>query len=267
MQKVALAFLICLAALPAGAKNLYIPIAGYAEGANNTFFRTDVRIFNPSSDQSISVSVHFLPRGMDASNISGRLVNVPPRSMVVLDNIVLDFLKWTPGGLGAIRLDSDTQYSYEFTAESRTYTDSANPAVGGTYGQFIPALDVDSARKKTVVTHLSQSRDFDSGFRANLGIMNPQRQPATVIPRLYAADGTLVKEGPPVVVQAMSVEQIALPQMFLTSAVVTEGYATFESDLPVFTYASIVDNQSSDQFFVPGVEDKAGVYPLPGATD
>jgi hypothetical protein len=267
MRNTLLALVLSLLALPAAAKNLYIPIAGFAEGANGTFFRTDVRIFNPSTEHVISVTLHFLPRGMDGFNIPGRIVNVQPRATAVLDNVVGDFLQWPTGGLGAIRLDSNTDFSYEFMAESRTYTDSPNPAVAGTYGQFIPALDVETARRKTVITHLAQSRHFDSGFRTNLGIMNPGSETATVIPRLYSADGTLVKEGPPVVVQRMSVEQIALPQMFLTSAEIVDGFATFESDVPVFTYASIVDNRSSDQFFVPGAEDKAGVYPLPGSTN
>lgn len=263
MRTSALVLIASLFALPAAAKNLYIPVAGYAAGANGTFFRTDVRIFNPSADKPIGVSVHYLPRGMDGSNIPGRVVSIPPRSMAVLNNIVMDFMQWPTGGLGAIRLDSDTDMSYEFMAESRTYTDSPNPAVHGTYGQFIPALDVESARKKTVVMHISAYGDLSAGFRANLGIMNPQRVAATVIPRLYAADGTFLKEGPPVVVQPQSMEQIAFAQMFLYTAPLIDGFATFESDQPVFTYASVVDNQSSDQFFVPGVEDKAGVYPIP----
>jgi hypothetical protein len=199
---------------------------------------------------------------MDGSNVPGRVVSIPPRGMAVLDNVVREFLQWTPGGIGAIRLDSDTDYSYEFVAESRTYTDSPNPVVSGTYGQFIPALDVEAARKKTIVTHISAYGALGAGFRANLGVMNPQRVAATVIPRLYAADGTLLKEGPPVIVQPQSMEQIAFAQMFLYTQPVIDGFATFESDQPVFTYASIVDNQSSDQFF-PEVEDKAGVYPIP----
>jgi hypothetical protein len=96
-------------------------------------------------------------------------------------------------------------------------------------------------------------------------ICHPQRVAATVIPRLYAANGTFLKEGPPVNVPAMSMVQIAFAPMFLTTPNLGDGFATFESDQPVFTYASIVDNQSSDQYFVPGVDDKEGVTPLPSS--
>lgn len=95
-------------------------------------------------------------------------------------------------------------------------------------------------------------------------ICHPQRVAATVIPRLCAANGTFIKEGPPVNVSAMSMVHIASAQMFLVTRNLEDSFATFESDQPVFTYASIIDNQSSDQYFVPGVDDKPGVTPLPG---
>ena len=59
MKRIAIAAAIVFAvAGNAAAKNLYIPAAGSAPGANNTRFRTDVRIFNPSSTETISISVH-----------------------------------------------------------------------------------------------------------------------------------------------------------------------------------------------------------------
>ena len=70
---------ITLAAAGADARNLYIPIAGEVPGANNTYFRTDVRIFNPSFVDDIDVSIHFLPAGQDGSNISGQVFQVPVR--------------------------------------------------------------------------------------------------------------------------------------------------------------------------------------------
>lgn len=66
MKKIALTLAIVFAATSAAAKNLYIPAAGTAPGANGTHFRTDVRIFNPSSTTPISISVHFLPRAWTA---------------------------------------------------------------------------------------------------------------------------------------------------------------------------------------------------------
>ena len=141
MKQTLLALVFFVSAATASAKNLYIPVAGVAPGINNTLFRTDVRLFNPSFTTGISISVHFLPQGWDGSNIPGRVVNLEPREMVVLNNIVQDFLQWPAPAIGAIRLDSDTDKSYAFVAESRTYTNSPNAAAPGTYGQFVPALD------------------------------------------------------------------------------------------------------------------------------
>ena len=113
--------LLSLAALNASAKNLYIPVAGEVPGANGTYFRTDVRIFNPSYVHDIDVSIHFLPMGMDGSNISGQVFRVPKRQMLVLDNVLRKLYGVTAPAVGALRLDSDTDNSYDFIADSRTY--------------------------------------------------------------------------------------------------------------------------------------------------
>ena len=252
------ALIALLLATSVSAKNLYIPIGGVAPGANGTLFRTDVRIFNPSATTEIGVSIHFQPAGMDGSNSPGRMVKIGPRQMIVLNDIV-SFLQWPSPILGAIRLDSDVAPgSFEFTASSRTYTDSPNPAAPGTFGQFVPALDPATARQKIVVQHLAHSPDLSKGFRTNAGAMNPNLDPATVTPRLYAADGTLLAEGTPFVVPPRSVIHASLPDMLGNGAIdLADGYLLFESSVPIFGYGSVVDNRSGDQIFVPGAEDRA----------
>ena len=250
-----------LIATAAEARNLYIPIAGEVPGANNTYFRTDVRIFNPSYVHDIDVTIHFLRAGQDNANISGQVFHVPHRQMLVLNNVVRQLYGVTTPALGALRLDSDTDYSYDFIAESRTYTDSPNPAVAGTYGQFIPALDVTTAKEKTIVVHAIHSNDF----RTNVGIMNPQRVPATITPSLVFPDGTLIAEGAQITVPPMSVVQMSVPAMFGTDRQFDDGFVVLDASAKVFGYLSVVDNRSGDPFFVPGVEDKAEVTPIGGA--
>lgn len=259
-----LSLILAAVALPASAKNLYIPIAGTAPGANGTLFRTDVRIFNPSATETIGISIHFLPTGIDGSNISGRIAYIAPRQMAVLNDIVGTFMNVQAPAIGAIRLDSDAAVSYEFSADSRTYTDSPNPAAPGTYGQFIPALDPAQAVRKSVVLHVSSSSDLGHGFRANAGVMNPFRDvEVTVTPSLYKAGGLLIATGTPFTVPGMSVVQKSLPAMFGAIPDFEDGYILFEATDPVFSYASVVDNRSSDQTFYLGAEDRAGVTPLP----
>ena len=253
MKRIAIAAAIVFAvASDAAAKNLYIPAAGSAPGANNTRFRTDVRIFNPSSTTPISISVHFLPQGMDGSNIPGRLVAVAPRQMAVLNDIVGDFLQWPVPAVGALRLDSDTDKSYEFTAESRTYTDSPNAAAPGTFGQSIPALDpTTEALKLSVVTHVSNN----DAFRTNAGIMNPNREALTATVKLVRADGTLVAESAPFEVPAMSMTLRPITQLFANLPVVDDAYLMINTSLDSFPFASLVDNQSGDAIFIPGAGD------------
>lgn len=251
-MKLVVAVAVLLASVTAEAKNLYIPAAGTAPGAFGTHFRTDVRIFNPSSTHTISVTLHFLPQGWDGSNIPGRIVTVPPRQMAVLNDVVGDFLEWPGSAIGAVRLDSDTDQSYEFSAESRTYTDSPNPAAPGTYGQFIPALDPNTdATKSGVVLHVSNN----AAFRTNAGVMNPNRETITAIARWIRADGTLVAESSPFTVPPMSMIMQPLAQLFGGGAVVDDGYLTINTSLHAFPFASIIDNQSGDAIFVPGVEE------------
>lgn len=253
---------LLLTTVSATAKNLYIPVAGVAPGVNGTLFRTDVRLFNPSETKTLGVTLHFLPQGWDGTNIPGRVVEVGPRKMVVLNNVVQDFLQWPAPVVGAIRIDSDTDNSYSIIASSRTYTDSPNPAASGTYGQFVPAIDVVNAKHKTVVLHVSHSLDFTTGFRTNAGVMNPQRQPTDVSISLHRADGTLI--GTAIRnIQGMSMLQESVAAMFGLTANVEEGFLVYESVLPVFTFASINDNRSGDGFLLTGEEDIATVEPLP----
>ena len=190
MKPLALTVAFFAFAALADAKNVYVPVAGTTEGAQNTRFRTDVRIFNPSPIETIRISVHFLPQGMDGSNISGILVPVGPGEMVVLNDIASTLFQLPPPVLGALRFDSDVApLSYPFTVTSRIYTDSPNPAVTGTYGQFVPALDPErDAHLISIVLHVSHSNDLSRGSRTNAGIMNPNRVPAVVIPTLVRAD-------------------------------------------------------------------------------
>lgn len=246
-------------ALGASAKNSYIPVAGSVPGVGGTYFRTDLRIFNPSDTVDIVVSIHFLPTGIDGSNISGRLVTVPKREMVVLNDVVGTFLEWPTPAIGALRLDSDTDASYSYIADSRIYTDSTNPAVSGTYGQYVPAMTAAEAKEKTVVLQLKN--DFFGEYRSNVGVMNPGDVETTVTAKLYGFDGTPLGNIGQLTIPAKSMQQVSIQDLF-GFAVFPDGFVTFESTHPVFTWGSVIDNRTGDAIFVRGVEDKAEVIEI-----
>lgn len=255
-----LSFLIALSlALTAAAKEQLVPISAVAAGANGTLFRTDVRIFNPSSTTDIQVEAQFLPINADGTNATVRPITVPKRQMLVFDNAVASL--FSASGLGAMRFRSND----EFTVTSRTYTDSPNPLAPGTFGQFIPALEESRARLKGVILHLSGSSNLNLGFRSNTGVMNPNLSAAMVTFRLYSTTGILIKESAATNVPPRSVIQAGLGTLIGRNLLdFDNGYVTFESNQPLIGYSSVVDNRSSDQIFVAAVEDTGS--PLPPAT-
>lgn len=257
MRRVVCALIIAAVAGSAAARNLYIPVVGSAAGVGGTYFRTDVRIFNPSFTKDIDVTIHFLPQGQDNSNISGQLFQIPKRQMVVLNDVAGSLIGWKPPLLGALRIDSDTDADYNVIVDSRTYTDSPNPAAPGTFGQFIPALDVNTAVKKSVAVHAANS----SRYRANAVVMNPNRTTASVTVSVVLANGAraapeTVMSVPPMSVLLLPVGGLAGGRPF------DDAFLHFDSNEPIFSGVSVVDNQSSDQFFVPGAEDRDEVKPL-----
>ena len=260
MRRIVFVFLLSALAWSVSAKNLFIPVAGAVPGIGNTYFRTDVRIFNPSHTRDIGVTIHFLPQGGEYNaGIPGQVFNVPKRQMLVLNDVVGSLQGWTPPLIGALRIDSDGDADYNVIVDSRTYTDSPNPAAPGTYGQFVPALDRDAAVKKSVVVHVSSS----AGYRANAVLMNPQRVPATVTASLAFPDGALVVPEVTITIPPMGMMQSAVPVLFNTTRAFADAFLHFDSDQPIFTAVSVIDNKSNDQFFVPGVEDRDEVKPLP----
>ncbi len=248
MKKRIAVLLFAAVSMPLFAKNMYIPAAGVTPGQNGTFWRTDLRIYNPSPDEAIHVSLHFLPQGMDGTNISGRIFTIPARGTLVLDNVVATLAPHLATALGAIRVDSDTHHSYEFVASSRTYTTTTS---SGTRGQFVPALGAADAVSRSAVLHVVSSNDC----RTNFGVMNPGLQPVTVKIRLLGTDGSAFLESQTLTIQPRSMDQWSLQSLF-GGVFMPDGTAIVEASGPVFTWGSVVDNVSGDPIFVKGAEDR-----------
>src|SRR5438132_2381148 len=80
-------------------------------GGSVGVFRTDMRIFNPSSTKDIQVQAYYLPRGLtgppftDNSAVQPLTITVPKRQMLLYDDVVSSLFH--AGDIGAIRLKSD----------------------------------------------------------------------------------------------------------------------------------------------------------------
>jgi len=219
------------------------PGAASAAGVGDAFFVTDVRLFNPHPSESITVHLSFLDRDQDNSGAAEQPVTLPPRRGVAFDDVLSSFFGLA-NVVGGIRMRSDDA----FYATSRTYNAGGE---SGTYGQFIPGLDPDDALAEGILLQVVND-PADTGFRANVGFVNPGLNTVTVTVTVYDADtGALIGQGnrslPP-----RTFRQINNVFTFVgaTNRVTHNTTVEFSATAPVLTYASVIDNTSDDPIFV-----------------
>lgn len=257
MKRLLIALTLTLAATAASAKNMYIPAAAVAPGSQGTFWRTDLRIYNPSTEHEIDVTLSFLPQNTDGRLIPGRVFHIGKRQTLVLNNVVATLAPELQHAVGAIRIDSDTDRSFEFAASSRTYTNSPDATRPGTFGQFVPAFGLPEALTRSAVLHAAVTPEF----RTNAGVMNPSLETAVVKMKLVGTDGGVILESVTQEVPPRSMRQWPTAELF-GGVFVPNATIVIESTVPVFSWGSIVDNMSGDAIFVRGVDDR-NVAPTP----
>ncbi len=205
---------------PAGSQ-LVIPAVGRAAGANGTFWRSDVTLYNPTT-QTMSLGMRFLAAGAD-------------------DRI----MTWLGLGDGSGALQVNWSGAAGPVVTSRTYTTAG---AGGTFGQSIdpvPAYGNDS-----FVPGLRS----DAGFRSNIGFVNGGDSTIGVNVTLISTFGQTIATGF-VQLAPRSQLQYSLPALFpgINAAALGSFTLRAHSDSGnVFAYGSIVDNDSGDPVFFAG---------------
>src|SRR5438270_2825372 len=144
-------------ATAASAKEVWLSIGGTTAGGT---FRTDARIFNPSTTKDIQIQAYYLPVGnVDNSGVQPLPpITVLKRQQLVYNDVVTSLFH--SSGLGAIRLKSDD----DFIATQKIY--AVTP--GGTLGQFVAGVDASSAKAKGVIIQLQAA----GSFKTNVGAAN-----------------------------------------------------------------------------------------------
>lgn len=234
------------------AKDVYISVSGKANG-----FFSDARIFNPSYTKDIVVTARYLPAGNgDNSGATPVDLTIPKRTMKVYDDAVQSIFGGGPA-LGAIRLSCDD----DFVATQRIYADKRASFQLGTLGQFVPGLEASSALEKGVLVQLKSGQASLGNFRTNWGGMNPNPVVANIAFKLYDKSNTLAGTNN-LTLQPYGVFSPTNITGFFgnPNRDLTDAWMSFESDQPVFLYASIVDNGSEDPTFIPATND-SGVAP------
>jgi len=261
IRRLALLGILALTATTLLANEIVIPIAGSVG-----VFRSDLRIFNPSQTKDLQVLAWYLPTG-NVSNIGAQPFNfiVPKRHMASYNDVVSSLFHAT--GLGGILLAS----TEEFVATQRIYatsTTACSSAVNPcTLGQFIIGVDSESAQKNGVLVQLSSPSTSTPASRTNIGALNTTNSTANVTWRVYDSANTLVGTAKTIPMPPYAVIGPADIRTFGTSipptADLSDAWVSFTSDQPILAYASVVDNGSTDQTYIPAAVD---TDPLPPTT-
>ena len=257
-MRVRLAFVLCLFATTSlFAKDVYLSIGGRA----GSFF-TDARIWNPSYDKDIVIQARYLPiQNVDNSGVVPVLITIPKRSQVVYNDVVTAIFGPGQPALGAIRLTSDD----DFVAVQRIYSDQRAGRAQGTLGQYVPGLEADEALRKGVLVFQKNNGvggQFDT-FRTNWGGVNPNPVVANIAFRLYDKDNQLAGTNN-LTLQPFGVWiPTGIGNFFGNpNRDLSDAWMSFESDVPIFAYSSIIDNGCEDPTFISAYED-TGVEPPP----
>jgi hypothetical protein len=236
--------LMLLAAGTLPADTVTLPVAASVSGVGGVPFVSDVRVFNTSYTDVVTVTAVFRFNG------EARTFQLGPREAKSFDDICVS-LFGSPGSLGAVEFTS--------AAPAETIVVSSqlrSPVVGGGFaGMFVPGLPSSAAQPVTVLTGL-----VSGDSRTNVGLYNPNDKTVTATIRLF--DGTVllgtrtVTLGPHAAFQTTHI----YGEVGFGNLVRTDGYATVESSdpaSPLFTYAAEADNTSRDLILVVGAKDVA----------
>ncbi|MFP5247040.1 MAG: CHRD domain-containing protein [Thermoanaerobaculia bacterium] len=237
-----------LVASGAGATDVVFPIVGSAEGANNTFYRTDLALLNLSGAET-AAELQFYPSG-DAGNssptatatlilASGEQVNLNGDNLRNVLNV--------PAGTGALRVVS----TRAIHAVARIYND-LRVGGGGTLSQFVPSFPNSWNLTTGALPMLSNGQPASSlGYRTNIGWFNGTAAASTVTFRVHRPNGTVLETSTRTV-QPGAQQQVSLNALFPSLEPLDQLYVTFSTTgAPLYVYASVVDNVNGDGIFIP----------------
>jgi hypothetical protein len=240
---------------PSAPTVLTVPASASVHGVNGAFFHTDLWILNRSykSTQSVVLSFHCYSGQSCPSSV--HTFNLEPRQSYSLADVVGNVFR-APETAGAIEIAFDPGLG-NVSATSRTYTPSLPAPTNGT---AIPALTADAARTRSIHLGLGNNGgDRSAGFRSNAGAYNPSTSPTLVTFTLYDETGSEI--GSPITRTWAANEAYQLNDVFALAgagqAVTTNAVLVVVSGTPVFSYMTVVDNQTGDSMFSSGTEDEA----------
>ncbi len=232
---------------------LTIPASASIHGLPPTFFHTDLWILNNSPVNTAVVALrHRCPAAQTCAG-GTKMAYLRPRTSNLFPDVI-GILFGDPETSGVIEISYDPSVA-SITAGSRTYTPSWPAPTNGT---TVPALLASEARTHAIFWGLSAyGGNTAGGFRSNAGAYNPWDSSVDVTFTLYDSGGILA--GSPWTKTLGPHEPFQADVFKLTNnsgVVTTNHYLVATSTAPVFSYVTVVDNQTGDTIFVPASDDR-----------
>jgi len=236
----------------ASGEPVFVPVSAHAEGANDTFFVTDMRVFNPGAS-SVTVTLYYTPKQSSSRQQASR--TIAGGDILSLPDVVLETFG-VSSGTGSIEVRPSAG---AVMVSSRTY----NTAASGTYGQYIDGRPASEAAGRGVTLHLLQIAK-SSAFRANVGFCETTGSPVNVLVSMYDQAG-LELGSRTQSLAGYSFDQVNDVFDYLDVSDRDNVRVTLQVSSGsgrILGYASVVDNLSSDQICVPAQPALATPEPL-----
>jgi plastocyanin len=252
MRRLIFAIAVSLFAISLGAETVTLPAVASIQGQAPFF--SDVRAFNTSYTASLDVTANyhcFIPSPCTGVGAASVPFTLAPRESRAFDDIVVNTFQ-AANTAGGVEFDFSGS-SGQLVITSRLYSTQPEPTVG----MFIPGLPDSEAHPTTVLTSI-RNAGAGAGFRTNVGVYNREDSTASVTFTIF--DGG-VQVGNPVPVNVAGHSGAQVNRIFDIAGAV--GHATsnavivVNSSVEIFSYAAVIDNNTSDPIFVIGAEDQA----------
>lgn len=238
MRKLLLLSLLALSPL-AQAQQWLLPAAGSIQGANGTFFRSDVAIWNFRAEPQ-RLQMKWMPQGITGNGIPPVEITIPAYSGIQDSDFAANVMH-QQGTLGAIfflalRADGALDGNAKLSIQSRIYTPQS-----GTLGYASQSFDAiritQIAGENRVITN--QRNDFR--YRMNVGIVNLDTESAHTW-QLVSDNSTT-----PISVPPFSMHQVSIPRFNNDTTVpLVKILGNGGGQTKWVAYGSSVDNVSGD---------------------
>jgi hypothetical protein len=221
-------------------KNSFIiPVAGSVQGANGTFFKSDVTIANRRATPQI-ISVGFLKRGVNNGSAPVQNFTLPAN----FTDVERDFIGTTLGesGLGTILVVAKTSTATNSPVDTNASIDgfsriwTPQPGSAGSVSQSFEAISIE----ETALNRWAYGVRHDESFRTNVGIVNLSSVDITFNVQVIGLRGSTSF---PQLVHAFSMEQVGVP-----AGIYGDGFVFFTgaTDIIWSAYGTSVDNVTGD---------------------